>query len=173
MLGELYTNYFHNLYDLPIVNARLFNSYGPGEVPGKYRNVIPNFFYWAMEGNPLPITGSGDETRDFTYIGDIVNGLLAMAHYEEAVGEAFNLGAGREIRIGDLAEWINELTGNSGGIVYKSRRDWDKKNRLLSSIEKARRVLQYRPSREFREGLAATHRWFIDNWDNIVKSADF
>jgi nucleoside-diphosphate-sugar epimerase len=173
MLGELYTNYFHNLYDLPIVNARLFNSYGPGEVPGKYRNVIPNFFYWAMEGKPLPITGSGDETRDFTYVGDIVNGLLAMAHYEEAVGEAFNLGAGREIRIGDLAEWINELTGNSGGIVYKSRRDWDKKNRLLSSIEKARRVLQYRPSREFREGLAATHRWFKDNWDNIDKSADF
>ena len=65
MLGELYTNMFHNLYDLPIVNARFFNSYGPGEVPGKYRNVIPNFFYWAMQGQPLPITGSGDETRDF------------------------------------------------------------------------------------------------------------
>src|SRR2546425_5260727 len=48
MLGELYTNMFHNLYDLPIVNARFFNSYGPGEVPGKYRNVIPNCFYWAM-----------------------------------------------------------------------------------------------------------------------------
>jgi len=47
MLGELYTNYFYNLYGLPIVNARFFNSYGPGEVPGKYRNVIPNFFYWA------------------------------------------------------------------------------------------------------------------------------
>jgi nucleoside-diphosphate-sugar epimerase len=173
MLGELYTNYFHNLYGLPIVNARLFNSYGPGEVAGRYRNVIPNFLYWAMEGKPLPITGSGDETRDFTYVGDIVNGLLAMAHYEEAIGEAFNLGAGREIRIGDLAELINELTGNSGGVVYKSRRNWDKKSRLLSSIEKARRVLQYRPSMEFREGLAVTHGWFKDNWDEICRSADF
>ncbi|MCX6698466.1 MAG: NAD-dependent epimerase/dehydratase family protein [Methanomicrobiales archaeon] len=62
LLGELYTNYFHNLYELPIVNARFFNSYGPDEVPGKYRNVIPNFFYWAMKGLPLPITGDG--TKD-------------------------------------------------------------------------------------------------------------
>ncbi len=68
MLGELYTNYFYNLYGLPIVNARFFNSYGPGEVPGKYRNVIPNFFYWSMNGLPLPITGTGEETRDFTYV---------------------------------------------------------------------------------------------------------
>ena len=86
MLGELYTNYFHNLYHLPIVNARFFNSYGPGEVPGRYRNVIPNFFYWAMNKQPLPITGTGDETRDFTYVGDIVRGLLAMAHHDDAVG---------------------------------------------------------------------------------------
>jgi nucleoside-diphosphate-sugar epimerase len=126
-----------------------------------------------MEGKPLPITGSGDETRDFTYVGDIVNGLLAMAHYEEAVGEAFNLGAAKEIRIGDLAKWINEITGNKAEVVFKERRDWDKKSRLLSSIEKARRVLRYRPSREFREGLAVTHRWFKDNWDEICRSADF
>jgi len=66
LLGELYNNYFHNLYDLPIVNARFFNVYGPGEVPGKYRNVIPNFFYWAMNGQALPITGNGTETRDWT-----------------------------------------------------------------------------------------------------------
>lgn len=173
MLGELYTNYFHNLYDLPIVNARLFNSYGPGEVPGKYRNVIPNFLYWAMEGKPLPITGSGDETRDFTYVGDIVNGLLAMAHYEKAVGESFNLGAAKEIRIGDLAKWINEITGNKAGVVFKERRDWDKKSRLLSSIEKSGRVLRYSPSMDFREGLAVTHRWFKDNWTNIARVADF
>ena len=66
LLGELYTNYFHNLYGLPIVNARFFNVFGPGEVPGKYRNVIPNFFYWAMNGQALPITGDGTETRDWT-----------------------------------------------------------------------------------------------------------
>lgn len=170
MLGELYTNYYYNLYSLPIVNARFFNSYGPGEVPGKYRNVIPNFFFWAMNKQPLPITGTGDETRDFTYVGDIVNGLLSMAYYEEAVGEAFNLATGREIRIGDLAEWINEITDNKSGVIFAERRDWDKKNRLLASIEKAKRVLGYSPDMDFKEGLKQVYMWFKDNWVNIQRS---
>jgi nucleoside-diphosphate-sugar epimerase len=158
---------------LPIVNARFFNSYGPGEVPGKYRNVIPNFFFWAMSKKPLPITGTGEETRDFTYVGDIVNGLLAMVHHDEAVGEAINLGTGREIRIKDLVKWVNELSGNKTKTVFKERRNWDKKNRLLSSIEKARRMLKYEPSTEFSDGLKLTHAWFKQNWEDIKRSAEF
>ncbi len=172
MLGELYTNYFYNLYHLPIVNARFFNSYGPGEVPGKYRNVIPNFFYWSMNKQALPITGTGDETRDFTYVGDLINGLLAMAYCKEAVGEAFNLATGRAIRIGDLAKWINEIAGNDAGIVFKERRDWDKKNRLLASIEKARKVLGYEPRMDFKEGLEHVHEWFTQNLQNIRNVSD-
>jgi len=170
MLGELYTNYYYNLYRLPIVNARFFNSYGPGEVPGKYRNVIPNFFYWAMNKQVLPITGTGEETRDFTYVGDLVNGLLAMACYEAAVGEAFNLATGREIRIRDLAEWINDMTGNCAGIVFKERRDWDKKTRLLASIDKAKKLLGYAPSMDFKEGLSNVYAWFKENRENICAS---
>jgi nucleoside-diphosphate-sugar epimerase len=173
MLGELYTNYFHNLYDLPIVNARFFNSYGPGEVPGKYRNVIPNFFYWSLNKQSLPITGTGDETRDFTYVGDIVNALLAMAYYDDAVGEAFNLATSREIRIKDLAKWINDLTGNDAGMVFKERRNWDKKNRLLASIEKARKILGYNPTMGFKDGLKHAHQWFLENWEHIQESAEF
>jgi nucleoside-diphosphate-sugar epimerase len=173
MLGELYTNYFYNLYGLPIVNARFFNMYGPGEVPGKYRNVIPNFFYWALSKEPLPITGTGDETRDFTYVDDIISGLLAMAYCEDAVGEAFNIGSGTETKIINLAEWINELTGNDAGIVFKERRNWDKKTRLLASIEKAKKVLGYEPKMDFREGLKRVHWWFTENWLNIKKSAEF
>lgn len=173
MLGELYTNYFYNLFDLPIVNARFFNSFGPGEVPGKYRNVIPNFFYWAMNDMPLPITGTGEETRDFTYVGDIVEGLIAMAYYEGAIGEAFNLGAGREIMIKDLAGWINELTDNDAGVIFKERRSWDKKNKLLSSINKAREVLHYEAKIEFRQGLVHTHQWFTECWKNIRESVEF
>jgi nucleoside-diphosphate-sugar epimerase len=173
MLGELYTNYFYNLYEMPIVNARFFNSYGPGEAPGKYRNVIPNFFFWAMSKKPLPITGTGEETRDFTYVGDIVNGLLAMAHYDEAIGEAINLGTGREIRIKDLAKWVNELSGNKTKTVFKERRNWDKKNRLLSSIDKAKRILRYEPKMEFRDGLKQTQAWFKQNWEDIKRSAEF
>lgn len=173
MLGELYTNYYYNLYNLPIVNARFFNSYGPGEVPGKYRNVIPNFMYLSITKQQLTITGTGDETRDFTYVGDIVNGLLAMAYYDEAIGEAFNLATSREIRIKDLATWVNELTGNDADIVFKEPRNWDKKTRLLASIEKARKVLGYEPKMQFKEGLKCAYDWFINNWDNIQKSAEF
>src|SRR5437016_630561 len=173
MLGELYTSMFQSLYDLPVVNPRFFNSYGPGEVPGKYRNVIPNFFYWAMKEETLPITGTGEETRDFAYVGDIVSGLLACAHYEEAVGEAINLATGREIRIADLAQWVNDLTGNQGGIKFIERRNWDKKHRLLASIDKARRILKYEPKMEFKNGLREVHAWFKKNWENISKSADF
>jgi len=89
MLGELYCNFFHHHYGLKVVKPRFFNSYGPGEVPGQYRNVIPNFIYWAMKGLPLPITGTGEETRDFTYVGDLVDGLLRAGYFEEAVGQSF------------------------------------------------------------------------------------
>ena len=173
LLGELYTNYYFNLYNLPIVNARFFNSYGPGEVPGKYRNVIPNFFYWSMNKQPLPITGTGDETRDFTYVDDIVSGLLAMVSSEKAVGEAINLASGRETSIGDLAKWILDLTGNDAGVIFKEKRDWDKKPRLLASIEKAKKVLGYEPQGDMKTGLRKTHDWFIGHQREIEMSAKF
>jgi UDP-glucose 4-epimerase len=173
LLGELYTNYYHNLYDLPIVNTRFFNSYGPGEVPGRYRNVIPNFFYWAMTGKVLPITGDGTETRDWTYVADIVNGLLAAGVRDEAVGEAINLGSGTETRVIDLAREVNRLTGNDLGVLHIERRDWDAKTRIISSIDKARRLLDYRPETPFKDGLRYVHDWFTDNWSNIERSAEF
>jgi len=173
LLGELYTNYFHNLYSMPIVNARFFNSFGPGEVPGKYRNVIPNFFYWAMKGMPLPITGDGTETRDWTYVGDIVQGLLTMGIKEQAIGEAFNLGAGKEQRVIDMANLVNELTNNPAAISYAPRRDWDVKTRLLSCITKAEKKLGYKPKVKFEDGLKQVHVWFEENWANIEKSPEF
>ena len=173
MLGELYTNMFHNLYELPIVNTRFFNAYGPGEVPGRYRNVVPNFFYWAINGQALPITGTGEETRDFTYVGDIVNGLIACASSKKAIGEPINLATGKEVKILDLASWVNELTSNEAGIIFKERRNWDTKSRLLASIEKAKRILQYEPLTDFKSGLENVHSWFRKNWDNICKSAEF
>ncbi|AGN16819.1 NAD-dependent epimerase/dehydratase family protein [Methanobrevibacter sp. AbM4] len=173
LLGELYTNYFHNLYDLPIVNARFFNVFGPGEVPGKYRNVIPNFFYWSMNGQALPITGEGTETRDWTYVGDICNGLLAMGIEEEAIGEAINLGSGKDHRVIDMANRVNELSGNEAGIEFKERRNWDAKTKLLSCIDKAHDILGYKPTVSFDDGLVKVHDWFVDNWDNIQESAEF
>ena len=173
MVGELYCNFFYNYYGLATVRTRFFNSYGPGEIPGQYRNVIPNFVYWALRREPLPITGTGEETRDWTHVSDIVDGLLRASVVPEAVGEAFNLAAGQETRVIDVATWINEMTENDAGVVYKERRKWDTKTRLLASVEKAGRVLGYQPRTDFKEGLKETIHWFRDNWGNIQVSARF
>ena len=173
MLGELYCNFFYNHYGLPVVKTRFFNSYGPGEVPGQYRNVIPNFIYWAMQGRTLPITGTGEETRDFTYVGDLVDGLLRAGYYDEAIGEDINLASGKEVKIMDLANMVNRFVGNGSGTIFVQRRKWDTKDRLLASIDKAKRILGYEPKTSFEEGLKKTIQWFRDNWDNIERSARF
>lgn len=173
MLGELYGNFFYHHYGLPVVKTRFFNSYGPGEVPGQYRNVIPNFIFNALSGLPLPFTGSGEETRDFTYVMDIVDALLRAGYFEQAVGQEMNVASGRETNILRMAELINELTGNEAGIVQAERRVWDTKKRLLASIDRAKELLGYKPQMEFEEGLKVTIQWFRDNWQNIQSDAEF
>ena len=173
LVGELYCNYFNDYYGLPVAIARYFNVYGPGEVPGKYRNVIPNFIWWAMNRQPLPITGTGEETRDFTFVDDIIDGTLRMGFVKEAVGEAINLASGTETRIIDLANWINELTGNTAGIIFKPRRDWDKAIRRRASIEKAKKILGYQPKTDIKTGLERTYEWILENRERIERIASF
>ena len=173
MLGELYSNFFLHHYDLPVVKARFFNSYGPGEIPGQYRNVIPNFIYWAMQGQSLPITGTGEETRDFTSVGDIVDGLLRAGYFEAAIGQEFNLASGTETRIIDLATMINAQVGNAADIKFTERRKWDTKPRLLASVDRAKSLIGYRPHTPFEQGLKNTIAWFKDNWDLIGPDARF
>ncbi|MFH1039269.1 MAG: NAD-dependent epimerase/dehydratase family protein [PVC group bacterium] len=173
MLGELYCNFFQQHYGLKVVKTRFFNSYGPGEIPGRYRNVIPNFIFWALQGKALPITGTGEETRDFTYVGDIVNGLLSAGFVERAVGEEINLASGEEVRIIDLARLVNEMTGNQAGIYRAPRRRWDTKDRLWASINKAGEILGYRPQMCFSEGISNTLKWFRENWEKIDAAVDF
>ena len=113
------------------------------------------------------------ETRDWTYVDDIIDGLLAMGIKEEAVGEAINLGSGNEHRVIDLANMVNEFAGNEAGIKYIERRDWDVKHRLLSSVEKAKRLLGYEPQMGFEDGLKKVHAWFSENWEDIERSGEF
>jgi len=172
LLGELYCNFFHNYYGLPVVIGRFFNVYGPSEVPGRYRNVIPNFIYWALHHQPLPITGTGEETRDFTFVEDIVDGFLRAGAIPEAVGEAINLASGTETKVMDLANEINSLTGNNG-LKFVERRDWDKIIRRRASIEKARKILGYEPKIRIKEGMKRTVDWFLQHRDKIETSARF
>ena len=173
MGGELYCNFYWHHYGLPIVKTRFFNSYGPGEVPGQYRNVIPNFIFWAMKGQPLPITGEGKMTRDFTYVMDIVDALIKAGKSEKAIGEEMNIASACEIEIVELAKKINQFTGNKAGLIFTDRRKWDTKTRLLASIDKAKALLGYDPKTTFEEGLAKTIQWFKDNWDSINQDAEF
>ncbi len=173
LLGELYCNFFFHHYHLPVVRARFFNVYGPGEIPGRYRNVIPNFLYWAIRKEPLPIMGTGEETRDFTYVDDVVQGLLAAGVSEAATGEAMNLASGREVAVSSLAALVNELTGNPAGVRYVERRSWDKITRRRASVEKAGRLLGYRPTVEFEAGLRRTREWFAAHWGEISRDARF
>ena len=173
LLGELYCNFFYNYYGLPVVIARYFNVYGPGEIPGAYRNVIPNFIYWALHQQKLPITGTGEETRDFTFVDDIVDGTLLLGVVPEAVGDAFNLASETETKVIDIASMVSEITGNHSGVEFVARRDWDKITRRRASIEKARRVLGYEPKMKMKEGIKRTYDWIVENRAQIESSARF
>ena len=168
-LGEFYCNYFDA--QVPTVACRFFNSFGPGEVPGRYRNVIPNFIWRAMRDEPLPITGTGDETRDFIWVDDLVDGLLLGAQVPEARGGAFNLGTGRQTKIRDLAAMILEATDSRSPVEHVARRPWDRSLRREADITRARTVLGLRPEVTVAQGIERTVAWFRENRASIAESA--
>jgi nucleoside-diphosphate-sugar epimerase len=159
LLGEHYCTFFAEHHELDVVSVRLFNAYGPGEYPGRYRNVIPNWFDKALRGEPLTITGTGTETRDFTFNGDTVAGMIGALHGDTRPGEVFNLGSGRETPIAEIAEKINALTDNPGGVEYVPRRGWDHVTRRRADIARARASFGYTPTASIDEGLRRTHDW--------------
>jgi UDP-glucose 4-epimerase len=173
LLGELYCNFFYNYYGLPLAIARFFNVYGPGEIPGAYRNVIPNFTWWAMHKKPLPLTGTGEETRDFTYVDDIVDGTLRLGITPKAVGQAFNLASETETKVIDIATTINQVTKNPAGMKFIARRDWDKITRRRASIDKARKILGYEPKMKVKNGIKKVYEWMVQNQTKIEKCARF
>ncbi|MDD5082500.1 MAG: NAD-dependent epimerase/dehydratase family protein [Dehalococcoidales bacterium] len=173
LLGELYCNFFHNYYGLPVAIARYFNVYGPGEIPGAYRNVIPNFMWWALHGKPLPITGTGEETRDFTFVEDIVDGTLRLGVMPEAIGEAFNLASETETKVIDIANMVNGITGSKAGVKLVPRRDWDKITRRRASIQKASKILGYQPKMKIKDGVKQVYSWITENRGKIERDARF
>jgi UDP-glucose 4-epimerase len=171
LLGEFYCDFFARYHDLPIVKPCLFNSYGRGDVPGRYRNVITNFIYLALRGKALPITGTGEETRDFTFVDDHVDGLVRSAFVDKAVNSTFDLGTGVETRMVDLATTINQLTNNKAGIKLIPTRGWDSTKRRVAAVERTKELIGYEPSISLREGLTRTINWFQENWQKIDRLA--
>ncbi len=156
LLGEYYVQYFHDYYGMDTTVVRYFNVFGPGEYPGPYRNVVPKFFQAALSGQPLRITGTGAETRDFTYVDDAVDATLLAA--EKSSGQIFNVGNGQSTSIHTLAESINALTSNPSPIQYVPRRDWDHIAHRKADVSKLR-ALGFRPATSIADGLEKTHQW--------------
>lgn len=163
LLGEQYTRFFQQHHNLPTAILRLFNSYGPGEHPGKYRNVIPNFIHRALRNEPLIITGTGNETRDYTFIDDTVNAILLAMTDVSAVGKIFNTGTGTETSTRDIAERIKMLCESSSTIEYRPKRGWDSVDRRCSDISLIKTILGYAPSTGLDAGLTQTIDWFRTN----------
>ena len=158
-LGERYVRYWADYHKLNAISVRFFNIYGPGERPGRYRNVIPNFFALAMRGETLKITGTGAETRDFTFMSDAVAGVLGAIAAETTPGDIFNIGSGRATTILELATAINAMTGNGGGIEFVPRRAWDQVPHRVCDNALARKAFDFDSSVPLDEGLAKTYAW--------------
>lgn len=171
--GEAYCRYYQNQFGLPVSIARLFNSYGPGEVAGQYRNVIPNFVYWALQNKALPLTGDDRIGRDFVFVNDTVEGILRIGYFKEAIGEAINIASGKAVKIYDLAEMINTKTNNTAGIKVMEKRRWDKRPCFWGDTTKSINLLNFIPKTDFESGIDATIDWFRQNWDDIQRSSDF
>lgn len=158
-VGELYGKYYAEIHKIPLVCARIFNSFGPGELPGQYRNVIPNFIKKALLNEDIVITGSGDETRDFTYVNDTVSLLIKLSDSSFNNAEIFNAGTGIKTSINYLANKIIELTNSNSKIIYKEARGWDHVKNRCSDISKSVQYLNYNPSSDFERGLNDTIKW--------------
>ena len=159
LAGELYTQIYHKVFGVPTSVVRFFNVYGPGERPGPYRNVLPNFVQLALWGQPLVITGTGVESREFVFVEDAVHGTLLAATSEAALGEIFHLGSGAVRTIRELAETVLTATEHEVPIEYKTRRQWDSILTRQTSFAKAQRLLGYEPRVPFETGLARTVDW--------------
>ena len=176
IIGELYANYYNARHGLPVVKARFQNVYGPGEVLGAgewrgtvntvWRNVTPTFIYKALHREALPVENGGVATRDFIYVDDIVSGLLACATSGEA-GGVYNLASGEETSILELAELVNELTGNPTAIALTPARDWDHSGQRFGSTDKARAELGFTCEVGLRDGLERTVAWTRENLPRI------
>ncbi|MGI9460606.1 MAG: NAD-dependent epimerase/dehydratase family protein [Pirellulales bacterium] len=170
--AEKYCEFYANHYGFEAISLRFFNSYGPYDPPGPYRNVIPNFIVKALNGDELCITGTGEETRDFNYCQNTVDAVCRTADHifsDQYLYRVFNVGTGHETKIIDLAQRIVWLTGDKSKItICGKRRDWDKTMNRCADISKITTELNYVPRITLDEGLPKTIEWIKDNWSQVT-----
>lgn len=159
LLGEQYVDFYSRFHGINSTTLRFFNSFGPGELPGKYRNVIPNFLQAALSGEPLIITGTGEETRSFSFVGDVVKAVVKSSEVVWTRGEIINIGTTTETTVQRLAETIKAITGSPSKIFKTAKRPWDTIQRRRANMEKAKRLLGWTATTSLEQGLKVYADW--------------
>jgi UDP-glucose 4-epimerase len=159
LVAEQYCQLFTRLYGLETVTIRYFNVFGPRQDPGSpYSGVISLFSTALLEGRQPVIYGDGEQTRDFTYVANVVDGVLRACTAAEASGEVINVATGGRISLNELLKTMNRIVGTNIEAIYKAPRDGDVRD-SQADIAKAKRLLGYAPSVGFEEGLRRTLEW--------------
>ena len=165
--------YWHQ-FKVPTVVVRLFNTIGPRQT-GRYGMVVPRFMVQALRGQNLTVYGSGQQSRSFTYVSDIVEWILLLASNDKAVGEVCNLGNPEEITIADLARRVIAVTGARVGIeLIPYERAYEKgfedMERRVPDITKVKVLTGYSPRVDLEQALRLTRDWFVQ--ENILQRAE-
>ena len=159
LCGEIYANYYYQEYNLPITSLRFYTVYGPR---GRPDMAIRKFFNLMLKNKEISIYGNGEQLRDFTYISDIINGLILACEKDASNGEIFNLGCSNPISINDLVKKMYKITNKLKKVKYIDKQQGDV-DITYSNIEKASKILKFNPKVEIDEGLINQYQWQIKN----------
>jgi UDP-glucose 4-epimerase len=154
--AERYCQLYHRLYGLETVALRYFNVYGPRQDPGSaYAAVIPRFITACLANESPVVFGDGEQTRDFTFVGDAVRANLLAADARKAAGEVINVAGGRRVSLNELLGEIRSIMGSAVAPRYEAARPGDVRD-SLADLHRARELLAYEPQVNLRTGLART-----------------
>jgi UDP-N-acetylglucosamine/UDP-N-acetyl-alpha-D-glucosaminouronate 4-epimerase len=160
LAGEQYALVWHRLYGVETVGLRYFNVFGPHQDPAsEYAAVIPRFIVWALQGEPLEVHGDGHQSRDFTYIDNVVDANLLAARAPEVGGEVFNVGCGERISLLEIVARLEKILGRPLIRRHTPLRAGDVPH-TLADTSKGKRLLGYTTLVDFAEGLARTVEYF-------------
>ncbi|MBZ4645635.1 MAG: UDP-glucose 4-epimerase (Galactowaldenase) (UDP-galactose 4-epimerase) (GalE-like) [Clostridia bacterium] len=159
--GEQYCKIFHEIYGLRTVCLRYFNVFGPGQDPAsEYSAVIPKFIYSMLKKQPPVIYGDGYQSRDFTYVENVVEANLLACHSQKVGrGEVINIGGGNRTTLNQLVSYLSEIIGYDGSVLYEKARKGDVLH-SLADITSAQSLLNYNVKVKMKEGLNRTVEWF-------------
>jgi len=162
LAGEKYAVVFHRIYGLPAVSLRYFNVFGPRQDPhSPYSAVISRFISAALRGIRPTVYGDGEQSRDFTYVDNVVEANLLACQAAGVDGMVFNVGTGQRYSLNELLRILSAIVGCPLEPEYSSARAGDVRH-SQAGIEKAQRYLKFEPRVSFREGLERTVAWFRD-----------